>query len=59
MKINYEALPGIFIYGLTALFVALKLSHFIAWSWIWVFSPLWILLIIGIIAGLIYAFFVK
>lgn len=27
---------------LAILFVALKLTHFIAWSWLWVLSPLWI-----------------
>lgn len=27
---------------LTILFVALKLTHVINWSWVWVASPLWI-----------------
>ena len=27
---------------LTILFVGLKLTGFIAWSWLWVLSPLWI-----------------
>jgi predicted outer membrane repeat protein len=27
---------------LTVLFVALKLTHVIAWSWWWILSPLWI-----------------
>jgi hypothetical protein len=27
---------------LTILFVALKLTNFIAWSWIWVLSPIWL-----------------
>lgn len=27
---------------LTVLFIALKLTGFIHWSWIWVLSPLWI-----------------
>lgn len=27
---------------LTILFIALKLTGFIAWSWWWVLSPLWI-----------------
>ncbi|QOC54160.1 hypothetical protein [Caulobacter vibrioides] len=27
---------------LTVLFVALKLTHVIAWSWLWVLAPLWI-----------------
>lgn len=31
-----------FVGLLTVLFVGLKLTHFIAWSWWWVLSPLWI-----------------
>lgn len=27
---------------LTLLFVALKLTHVIGWSWVWVLSPIWI-----------------
>lgn len=27
---------------LTILFIGLKLTGFIAWSWLWVLSPLWI-----------------
>jgi hypothetical protein len=42
---------------LTLIFITLKLTHVIAWSWWWVLSPIWIsailvvaiLLIIGII----------
>jgi len=30
------------IQALTLLFIALKLTGFIAWSWLWVLSPLWI-----------------
>jgi len=45
---------------LTILFIGLKLTGYIAWSWWWVLSPLWlgfvvaitIFLIIAIIAGL-------
>jgi hypothetical protein len=34
---------------LTVLFVGLKLTNVIAWSWLWVFSPLWIPLLLMII----------
>jgi hypothetical protein len=36
---------------LTILFIALKLTGYIAWSWWWVLSPIWIslLLAVGII----------
>lgn len=31
-----------FVGLLTVLFIALKLTHNISWSWWWVLSPLWI-----------------
>lgn len=31
-----------FVGALTILFVALKLTNFIDWSWWWVLSPIWI-----------------
>ena len=34
---------------LTIVFIVLKLCGVIDWSWLWVLSPLWISLIIGII----------
>jgi len=38
---------------LTLLFLVLKLTHVIAWSWWWVFSPFWIPIVIAIIAFLV------
>ena len=38
-------LPGI----LTTVFIGLKLTNNIDWSWWWVFSPLWISIILGLI----------
>lgn len=40
---------------LTVVFVVLKLTDVIDWSWWWVFSPLWIPLaiLVGIIVGII------
>jgi Flp pilus assembly protein TadB len=40
---------------LTIAFIVLKLTHVIAWSWLWVLSPLWISAVVAviIIAGLI------
>lgn len=43
---------------LTVAFVVLKLCHVIAWSWIWVLSPIWIsvalavliIVIVGVVA---------
>lgn len=31
-----------FIPLLTVLFIGLKLTGYISWSWLWVLSPLWI-----------------
>ena len=31
-----------FVDALTLLFIALKLTGHITWSWIWVLSPIWI-----------------
>ena len=39
ISINASGLLGTL---LTVLFVGLKLCNVITWSWIWVFSPLWI-----------------
>lgn len=38
---------------LTIVFIVLKLTHVISWSWWWVFSPIWISLLLIITAGLI------
>lgn len=45
---------------LTVLFVGLKLTGYITWSWIWVLSPIWIdiaLVILIIIAAVIVKLF--
>lgn len=34
---------------LTVLFVGLKLTHVIAWSWVWVLSPLWISFLLALL----------
>ena len=38
---------------LTLLFIGLKLSNHIDWSWWWVLSPLWIMAIVFVIATII------
>lgn len=42
-----------FLDGLTLLFVGLKLTGYINWSWWWVLSPLWIPVCIVIIVVLL------
>ncbi len=40
---NNTTVRGMGLTGwLTVLFVGLKLTHYINWSWWWVLSPLWI-----------------
>jgi hypothetical protein len=40
---------------LTILFIALKLTGYISWSWVWVLSPLWIpLAIVLLILAFVY-----
>lgn len=34
---------------LAVLFIGLKLTHHIQWSWIWVLAPIWILIIMAVI----------
>lgn len=47
---NESSSSGIGFSGLlTIVFVTLKLTHYIDWSWIWVLCPLWIGLAIGIV----------
>lgn len=38
---------------LTILFIGLKLTKFIDWSWWWVLSPMWISAVIAIVALII------
>ena len=51
---NYQKIIGGEIMGidviLTLIFVVLKLTKLISWSWIWVLSPLWISVILVIIS---------
>ena len=41
--------------ALTILFIALKLCGTITWSWLWVLSPLWIGLSVGLAAMAIFS----
>lgn len=38
-----------FVGLLTIVFIVLKLTNYIAWSWLWVLSPIWISAILWII----------
>jgi hypothetical protein len=43
---------------LTVLFIGLKLTHYIDWSWWWVLSPLWIGVLV-VLAILVLVFGIK
>jgi fatty acid desaturase len=44
---------------LTILFIALKLTNFIDWSWWWVLSPMWLSGVILVLAVLLLVFIRK
>jgi hypothetical protein len=45
---------------LALLFIGLKLTGNVAWSWLWVLSPLWIpfaiVLVLAVLAAIVYLF---
>lgn len=47
-----------FIGLLTIVFIVLKLTGHINWSWLWVLSPLWISGLLGILFIAIFVFFI-
>ena len=51
-EINFELDTNIII-TMTIIFIVLRLTHMINWSWIWVFSPIWLPVILAILAVLI------
>lgn len=42
-----------FVGLLTILFIGLKLTGYITWSWWWVLSPIWLSLLLWIAIGLV------
>jgi len=59
-NVNTVTYNGIFLPLLTVLFIGLKLTGYITWSWWWVLAPLWIpiaiVLVILSIVGLFMLF---
>lgn len=47
--------PNSFLGFLALLFIGLKLTGFIAWSWFWVLSPIWIPLVVVVFIVLLLA----
>jgi len=58
MSSSSSSSSGISFTGaLTVLFIALKLTHVISWPWLWVLSPIWISLLIGLtVIGVMFIF---
>lgn len=48
-----------FVGLLTIVFIVLKLTKVISWSWLWVLSPIWISLVIGLLLIIIYFIIVR
>jgi hypothetical protein len=48
--------PKIFTKLLTVLFIGLKLTGFLDWSWIWVLSPMWIMFLLYIFVLILHYF---
>lgn len=48
-KVVTVATRGVFLELLTVLFIGLKLTGYINWSWWWVLSPLWIPFLIALV----------
>jgi energy-coupling factor transporter transmembrane protein EcfT len=46
-------LSGTFLMILTLIFVVAKITGHLTWSWLWVFSPLWLPFIVIVSFGLI------
>lgn len=56
MKNNSSGSGGIGFCGLlTVLFIALKLTGTIGWSWLWVLAPLWIPIALLVIVMIVIA----
>lgn len=51
MKLNING--DILCYLLAALFIGLKLTGYVLWSWTWVLAPLWIPVIIFLVLSII------
>ena len=54
-KTTSVTLGGSFLNTLTIVFIVLKLTHYIDWSWWWILSPLWIPIAIIFLLALCWA----
>lgn len=58
MNENKVSVGGGFTSLLTVLFIGLKLTNLIAWSWWWVLAPIWIpfgiVVVLCLVVGILY-----
>ena len=47
----------LFMIMLTTLFIGLKLTGFVSWSWLWVLAPLWAGAIISVVVMFLFLLF--
>ena len=60
MKDNSNTIKGIgFLEALQLVFLVLKLCKVINWRWIWVFTPLWVGMVIDLLVALWAVFMIK
>lgn len=52
---NNSTAGGIGFCGLlTIVFIVLKLTKVIAWSWVWVLAPIWIPIVVSLVLAVLY-----
>lgn len=60
MENNSNTIKGIgFLEALQLVFLVLKLCNVINWRWIWVFTPLWVGMVIDLLVALWAVFMIK
>lgn len=61
MKSSNSSSGGIGFVGLlTIVFITLKLTGYITWSWVWVLSPIWIMsIVLFLILGILFWISIK
>lgn len=53
-----QVVDKLFISSLLVLFIGLKLTGYISWSWWWVLAPAWIPIVLGIALYAVGSFFI-
>jgi hypothetical protein len=52
---EYKGSGGIgFVGMLSLIFIVLKLTQVITWSWVWVLAPIWISVALGVLVSILF-----